>query len=232
MMRLRNKVLSILKDKSGASLMFVLGIMLLLLAIGGSVLVAASTNVGANVRQEKYNAAVILTDSIHRSIKYSLEEVPESTDYPDSNFESSLAYQIARGIYDSFESPQGSIELNADILEIDMSNIKGITLEFSYQDIRFAGPVDAVPETDPPTPRIPRTATINAQMDVRVVVEVESASLRDAPRYITSIASYELRDCVLSDTNVNGDVGEMEFSNFGKWVLMSYEIIESKAIEK
>ncbi|MCL2424795.1 MAG: hypothetical protein FWD05_00490 [Oscillospiraceae bacterium] len=234
MMRLINKASRILKDKSGMSLMFVLGIMFLLLAVGASVLTAASANIGSNVRQSKYNTAIVMTDSIHGSIKHSLEMTPSSTDYLDEDFENSLAYQIAQLIYNNTNSevPIETVELDIDIPGVDMSAVESIALEILFQDVRFAGPVDAVPETIPPTPRIPKTATVNAQMTVCTIVEIESASLRETPRFITTVATYEYRDGILSDENADGEIREMNFSDFGKWVLVSYEIIESESVEK
>jgi len=229
-----NRTLVILKNKSGASLMFVLGIMLLLLAISASVLTAASANIGSNVRQNKYNTAIVLTESIHGSIKHSLEMTPFSTDYLDEEFENSLAYQIVQLIYSNTNSevPIETVKLDVDIPGVDMSTVESIALEIPFQDVRFAGPVDAVPETIPPTARIPKTATINAQMIINVIVEIESASLREAPRLITTVATYEFRGGLLSDEDTNSEIGEMKFVDFGKWELMSYEIIESKSIEK
>jgi len=225
------KTKAVLKSKSGASLMFVLGIMLLLLAIAGSIMAAASANIGANVRQDRYNRAVLLTDSVHRSIKHSLEAMPNTEAYIDNEFANSLAFQIARAIYENADAPNDTVELNIDIAGVDMSSVNSITLDITYQDIKFNGPIEAVPETNPPMQRIPRTATISAQMNVCVVVEVDTASLRDTPQLITTVASYELSGAVLSDTNASGEIGEMIFSDFGKWVLKSYEIIESETIK-
>ena len=233
-MRLINRVSAILKNKSGASLMFVLGIMLFLLAIAGSVLAAASANIGANARQERHNRAELLTESIHRNIKYSLEMTPLTMDYTDTDFENSLAYQIAQVVYNnaSAETPIDMIYLDIDIPKVETDMVDSILLEILFQDVRYTGPIEAVLETDPPTPRVPMMASVNAKMSVKVVVEVESASLREAPRFITTMATYEYRDGILSDTNAMDEIGEMEFRDFGKWVLLSYEIIESESAEK
>lgn len=226
-----NRISVILRSKSGASLMFVLGIMLFLLAIAGSIMAAASANIGANVRQERYNRAIVLTDSIHRSIKHSLEIIPTTDDYSVDEPVNSLAYQLAMAIYENADAPVDTVELNIDIPGVDMSAVNSITLDIIYQDIKFTGPIESVPEINPPTLRVPRTATINAQMNVRVIVEVESTSQRETPRFITTVATYEYKDGVLSDMNANGEIGEMAFSDLGKWELMSYEIIESTTIE-
>jgi len=231
MMGIINRISVILRSKSGASLMFVLGIMLFLLAIAGSIMAAASANIGANVRQERYNRAIVLTDSIHRSIKHSLEIIPTTDDYSVDEPVNSLAYQLAMAIYENADAPVDTVELNIDIPGVDMSAVNSITLDIIYQDIKFTGPIESVPEINPPTLRVPRTATINAQMNVRVIVEVESTSQRETPRFITTVATYEYKDGVLSDMNANGEIGEMAFSDLGKWELMSYEIIESTTIE-
>ena len=71
-----NRLIRILKNKTGASLVFVVGVMLLLLAVGVSALTAASSNAGFAQRQRQFNQVRILADSVHQNILFSLQSDP------------------------------------------------------------------------------------------------------------------------------------------------------------
>jgi len=246
-MRLKNKITAALKCKSGASLLFVLGVMFLLMAIGASVMAAASANIGSNIRQDKYNRAVVLIDSIHKNIKHSLQ-------IPDTNtteFENSLAYIIPYAIYNSSLTPDPlnpnpligepftEIQLDIDIAGVtDIASLQSVTLGFPFQEVSTVGPVGYIPETTPPTPRVPRTASISARMIVVVTVEIPATGFGAENRTITTHATYTYSGGVFSDENdllANSDahredstfIGEMEFAEPGEWKLISYEIVES-----
>ncbi|MCL2052057.1 MAG: hypothetical protein FWG91_10080 [Lachnospiraceae bacterium] len=79
-------------DNSGASLLFVLGITLFLLAIGVSLMVAASTNAGYLSNQREFSQIKILDESIHRTIMYSLQD--------NENY-GSLGFQLAMALYET-----------------------------------------------------------------------------------------------------------------------------------
>jgi len=65
---MRIRVFKILKNTSGASFLFVLGLMTFLMSIGISSLVAASANMGFMLQQRQHNQLMILNDSVHRSV--------------------------------------------------------------------------------------------------------------------------------------------------------------------
>jgi hypothetical protein len=71
-------VLKLLKQttlgKTGASLVFILGVMTLFLAIAASALVAASSTVGADVDKLVMDNLELAADSLHRTIKTALED--------------------------------------------------------------------------------------------------------------------------------------------------------------
>jgi hypothetical protein len=240
-MRLGNKIKSILKSKSGVSLMFVMGTMMLLLAIGASVMAAASANVGANVRQNQYNRATLLGNSIHRNIMYSLQADWDG----NGNFENSLAYQLANAFYEAGRETDALddglvIELNLALDDVPVGGKYSVTLEIQPHefDITFAGPVGYIPETS--TNRIPRTASIHAIVTVTVVVEVETGLVvRDDDRVITTRATYNftglMSDEELSDMETEQDSTIFDDEDlvlveagFG-WELINLEITESSA---
>ena len=245
-MRLIRKITAILRNTSGVSLMFVLGIMLMLLALGASVMAAASTNVGAYVRQNEYNRIRVLSDSIHRSLMFALLEEPDEEDHMKS-----LSCQIAMLIYDEFiESGDSDI---ADIdLEIDIAtpgNIKhSITLSFIFRDVDWEGstpfspkiPADELNNTQevPEELRIPAKATITARVAITVVVETDRIVSGSGIREVTTRAVYNYEGALTDDPlDEYSDVPEEDIDKpldmlfapgeYGTWSLVSYDIVES-----
>jgi len=244
-MRLKNKIKAILKDKSGVSLMFVLGVMMMLLLIGASLLVAASSNVGTNIRQNEFNRVMLLSNSIHRNIMYSLQADPEN--------DGLLANQLAWIIYEAQDEDIDDITLRLDMdADIPASMSVNIILSIPFHEVRvfeasdyvpgieesgyFDGEVWIVIEATPEIPRIPETAEIKAEMLVTVVIE-SNAMVREGSRLVTTQAAYEYRGGFLTDdpygihqTNPNPTGLEMAFApdGFGIWSLISYETVESQ----
>jgi len=240
-MRCKNRIIEICSSKSGASLMCVMGIMLLLLAVGGSLMAAASANYGSNVRQNQYNAAVVLNDSIQRNIRHSLQ-IPAT----DSGFNNSLASNLAKAIYEAdnvgesltmFELNLGNTVPGLHTVEADRN--ARVTLLFSAQNVHITPARDAMPDLFPyPDPRglrAPRTAILSARMIVEVIVDAGTAN--DA-RVITTRAIYEYSG-VLSDNGTWNEAltpaGTMSFTKInpdnpndtaepGQWKMVSYEI--------
>ena len=252
-MRCKNKIITVLCSKSGASLLFVIGIMLFLLSIGGSVIAAASTNYGSNLRQNQYNAAVVLNDSIQRNIRFSLQTSPGTLPVPAQAFTKSLASNLPLAMY-AAEAANNPLTL----FEMEIGGVAGlpsgpdknytITVKFPFHpEVNITAPVDAMPELAPPdTPgspfnfRTPRAARINTRMVVEVSVFI---GVGDNARIHTTQAVYEYRDGVLTDDGIWNDEilppgipGTMSFSRdpanpndtaeAGQWLMVSYEIFE------
>jgi len=243
-----------LKSKSGASLIFVLGIMLMLFAIGGavisgttasvdigsSVMGAASTNFASNVRQSQYNRAVLLSESIHRTIRQSIK-----TPSTNSNFNNSLANHIPDAIFKSMSTMEAqraaavtaSSVVQDFIMNIDITGLS-TTVDASSFNVRIIFPVSVNnPSFAPDGPRVdagirdPYTITINTE----IVVEVEVFLDALQTRAITTQATYQLSEGVFSDidsTDINpadpASIGTtIKYDKPGKWELVSYEIIET-----
>jgi hypothetical protein len=224
-MWLKNKIAPILKDKSGASLLFVLGVMMLLLSIGASVMAAASANIGSYIRQREFNQVRILGDSVHRSIRYSLGHDPENPDL--------MSQQIVMGLYEAHDSGSGGL----DDIELRIGQINGVDVHDPsnlawVEDIVLSFPsehqkIDLTPEVpeippqydddgtllSPGAPGIPKTAAVDTRMEVTIAVSTRNRS-------ITTRAVYEYTGGVLSE-----DADElMRFlpGSFGIWRLVSY----------
>jgi hypothetical protein len=244
----QNRVLSILKDKSGASLMFVLGIMLFLMAIGVSALVAASANAGFALRQKEYSQIRILDESIHNNIMYSLQHAPGNEDF--------LSYQLVMALFEARDSGSNleDIELTISIGGHDLRDENGgsikverVTLSFPEQSVVIRPSTPAIPpipempeEVDPGTglpipgtgspgipgvPRTPMTATVNARMAVTVELSARG-------RHVTSRSIYEYTGGRLSDDPSGVYIWEeppdshpmgFESGGHGRWEMISYE---------
>jgi hypothetical protein len=173
---------SALKNNSGASLLFVLAVMFLLLSIGASVLLAAGAGRGALARQAEHNQLMLLDESVQRNIMHSLQS-PE---------EDSLGAQIVWAVFET-GGELGDIELDMDFGgDFDADEVNAIRLNILQQDVKLGEEspqsfteifeVDAngewiLDENGLPistgewevTQRIPRTAIVS----VRLIVEVE-----------------------------------------------------------
>ena len=218
-----SRLKSVLKNESGVSLLFVLGVLMMLLAAGAAVLAAAMGNVGINVRQERHNRAMLLTDSIHRNIQYSLSR----TGVPIGEFESSLSGQIALLIYES-SGVMEDITLSVDIPEISYDLPDDIVLSFPYASVTITPFVPEMPELS--IDERPRTALLSATMVVEFTLYVDAGA--DGNRIITSRAVYMYSGGVLEwlpDSFGSIVPDERNFSEQGVWEMVSFEIIESES---
>lgn len=249
-MHKKNRFLSILKDKTGASMMFILGIMLFLMAIGVSALAAASANNGFALKQRENSQIRILNDAVHKNILYSLQHDPQD--------KTLLSSQLVLAIYKANDDELAASYDPAGLTDIPLSvsldsgvdlaggtiKVQSITLSFPEQNVIIMPPVPAVYtdlyddegefiERTCDAPREPKTATVNATMIVTVEINVKGKT-------ITSRAVYEYTGGKLADdpdaggavhAEVDDDsVFEMTFTSdgYGKWRLIKYENVDSK----
>jgi len=206
------------KDNSGASLLFVLGIMMFLLVIGTSVLIAASTNVGYMTNQMERNRIILLEESVHNTIMFSLQ----NNDDPNS-----LGQQLALALFRASENC-GECAISFNIWHrclVDIPNVgivfnDGVGGTFNFinenvtiNNIRIEFPIQIVdrvaffawaefdwPDDDAPVAtwfREPRVAFIDARINVIVDIRVRNRFGND--RFIRSRAVYEYMDGVMSD---------------------------------
>ena len=90
-------LMNLLKDNRGASLIFVLGIMMFLFVICASVLVAAGNNLSYMINQRDHGQIQAIDESIHKTIMFGLQ------DNINGGIEntSSLGWQLARALFDA-----------------------------------------------------------------------------------------------------------------------------------
>ncbi|MDR2600565.1 MAG: hypothetical protein LBC73_09865 [Oscillospiraceae bacterium] len=240
-----------LKNKSGLSLIFVTGIMFLLLGVGTSVLAAASATVGAGMRQNEYNRAMALSNSIHRSIEYSLNNMSAEAN--------SLGYRIALYLHEEGEAAPninitGMTLAGDDTPEINFHN--NVVLSFTKIQLIEGGPVGYMPpvldaisgaEIIPAQARIPYTVEFNVRMVVTVQINT-GQRLFVGQRLITTQAIYDYTGGVLSDegaadahtaagfpnegtfnqgSNIYDPLSFYGVGNYGVWTLVDFIVGEN-----
>jgi len=233
-MRLKSKITAILKDTSGVSLMLVLGIMMLLMAVGASVMAAASSNIGANIRQNQYNRAVVLADSVHRNIRYSLLTINTDGSFPDN----SLALELMMAIFNEGDSltgndplPEYEIDINVtgDAAGggglVNLSALRSVTLTFPFINVINSDPAIGIPELD--IEPVPGRVSASARMVVTVVIGLETVGILDDIRLITTRAIYEYSGGIKTETTPPYGDGAMVITDYGRWELVGYEIVDS-----
>jgi hypothetical protein len=255
-MRLRHKVTDILKSKSGISLMLVLGLTMLLMAIGLSVFAAASANIGSNIRQNEYSRVKLLGNSIHRVMMYSLQQSSTDPDVNPEYLNEQVAMEIVRFFQDPDREPEDEL-----LIEIDTNigipipgnlEISRITLSFPFMNIISNGPsgyVPAITGVSGAIERIPREDVIEARMIVSVEITALGFIRAGEDRLFTVEATY-IYNGVLSDRVAaeaamiaNPDNPLLQDDNHifppmrfdgnglgesGFWEMIGYEIVESQ----
>lgn len=246
-MQRENRVLRVLRDKSGSSFVFVLGIMMLLMTIGVSVLAAASANTGFALKQKEHSQIIVLDESVHKNIMYSLQH--------NASNPSPLSAQLVMAIYEANDpdltsySTTGLEDMlltisidNEDYLESGAIKVESITLSFPEQNVIITPPQPAIyiliyddegeiirtRDKD----REPKTALIKATMIVTVVINAND-------KLVTTRAIYEFQGGSLSDdpdgtAHVGDDrpgvMFDMAFTSdgYGSWRLIKHENVDSK----
>ena len=201
------KEMKVLKNNSGASILFVLAITFLLLAIGVSVLIAAAAGRGAMVRQMKHNQFRLLDNSIHNTIMYSLQQKNDA--------DNSLGAQLVWALYEtaiagdklgesstSIDKRGRVLNLDIDLEDFEINDVVGevkVYLTFLVQDVFISPPQPPIFVRDYDNwnglgvpewilaengSRVPETATVSARMIVTVVIYVDGEEISTESEYV------------------------------------------------
>lgn len=104
-MKKHNRALAIISSKSGASLLFVLAVMMLLMAVGVSVLVSAGSNLSTGINKQLDNRLNIYTDSMQRTILYGLKLGDDVDKFITTDTLTTLNGQILGALYKKATAP-------------------------------------------------------------------------------------------------------------------------------
>lgn len=154
------KAYRLLAERSGASLLFVLAVMFLLMAIGASAMAAASANAGVNNIKQEQNQLNLYNDSMERTIKFGLDGITDDGGKLISSTTLSLGGQILREVYrDTPKNDNGYYPVNisftfSEVTVGDATFVVTITGEFFVAFTAFVAyappdPLDDVYAYDP-----------------------------------------------------------------------------------
>ena len=237
------------KDKQGSTIMYVMAVMLLLLAVGVSVLTAAAANVTFTSRQRDYNQAIILADSIHRTILTQLQNGTDgnlSDQLVTSLFQAKVSSppkmtllptdSVATSV--NYTGTLDDITLNLSLsrtdggtnipITNDRFKILPISIVFSEQQVQIHESLPAIGNMA----REPASALVTAQISIEVTIQVKA---KKGFNYVTTKASYNLTEAELNDKNTSSGnefseqnrVMAINPEKKGTWELVRYETTES-----
>jgi hypothetical protein len=204
----KNKTLSILRDKTGGSLLFILGMMLLLMAIGVSALVAAGASAGAALNQNSFSQLNLHADSVIKTVMYGIQENDADegsrVDSAEPVIEQpqTLGGQLVRAMYLN-EDIDASLPaaLNTALLDGAIPVVLPITtepivVEFDFDVITTDFQPAIFDDNDDGPPfllqdAVPKSATINARVKFEFRFEQTAGQSERAVNYELV---YELRN--------------------------------------
>lgn len=228
---MRGKLRRCLHSKSGASLIFVLAIMMLLMAISLSALTAASAGVGIGVGKQSENQRELYSDSIQKTLMYSLQK-GESLGI-DSNDATTLGGQLMDVLYDKANAALGAgdtlgpFQLVLENLKLDNETIADachltilveprVSIRETYTESYPIFDADGN-EIGSDTVRYPQEATLAASVTLRA-----DLSLRG--KAVISAVQYEYSKGFLQDDL--SDATHMLIKNLGEWRFVSYDKLD------
>ena len=216
---MKNRIQNILSHKKGSTIMYVLAVMLLLLAVGVSVLTAAAANVGFTGRQRDHTQATILADSIHQTIMYELQ----------SNT-GKLSDQLVLSLYEAYIYPSTQDPPSSDYgklsdIELNVSGLEELNSKYTILPIKLSFPEqnviihDAIPEMPGLIDGEPASGLISCTMIVEVTVSITS---RLGVSQLNTAGYYRLIKAELTGDSVT----DMSINQNGIWELERYEVKE------
>lgn len=221
-MKQKNRLKRALCNQSGASMLFVLGVILLLFAVGISVYTATTASSGTVNNRFQTDTATLYAQSMQQTI---LSALSNSKD--DEGTEVALAKTLgAQLLALAYRSGSGaqSFSLSPTINSAAIEGITDVTIAFDA-DVAIAEAVEAQEEIkvgdviiQPAQPRIPRTATINMVGDVTVTVRATYLK-----KTLVTVATYSYSGGLIQEID---ERGTMAIQNSGEWGLVAYDMAQ------
>ncbi len=194
----------------------VLAVMFLLMAIGTSALMAASTAVGASVNQRDYDQLSLYADSVFKVFSESL-----NTDEKDFDNPHYLGTKLLIALYKSVdEGNKLPTELGLSFENFQVPSDLTVAIQLEFPDVRVnitPGMEKIEAEGIEIAPWVPKSATINSTMVVTVKAEYKDKAL-------TTVSNYRLTDGYMEEKSETDK--KMTVRNSGNWRLVSHENID------
>lgn len=223
------KLKSILRSRTGSSMLAVLAAMLLLMAMGGSALVAGSTAVGQVGSQRSHRQLELIMDSVNSSLLYMLQ-----ADDPTGKL---LGKQLVQAIYRN--AAQGDLiaplpsTLDLEVTETGGADAlpSGLDVDiviYITPDVRITpytrevtravlDPLGNITGYEVLVPRRPQRALVDALMEAVVTVKLDG-------RELICASTYRLADALLEDDGSNPDAMDFRTEDaHGSWELIKLE---------
>jgi len=228
--------LKVLRDKSGASLIFVLAAMLLLMAIGVSVVTAAGYNLSAGLTQRDRNQLDLYVSSMEQTIHAALLEDIEGATIDTVSTLGGLilkdAYRSGDGqytrIYPLSISIPDSVNATYTVSVAVTINVRIFTPEYEIATIPD-------PDSDPDMPdyidiivdRSPQLAYANGTVTVTQTTTNETSVFSDTPLGITTVTTYSYSGVVILEdyAHYSDPVTDsnMHIVDPGMWTVIRHE---------
>jgi len=220
-------------NKTGASFVFVLCIMFLMLVISASILVAASTSMGLSSDKRNFKQLTVYADSVFDVIAAEIMSDPSTytssslskqiidrtyaTNRPQDEYGVALPYQSLNTVV----KQSGSFTINLS----DINGVAGLTVNSSTMDIESA--MFVIPATNYGGYE-PSICYLTPKVTIKVKLTYKGLSL-------TTVAIFQGETNIIS--YVSGDTTE-DFANavikhdaledgYGHWRLISYENVKN-----
>lgn len=226
-MFLKRIMLRFMKNKAGASMVFVLFAMSILMVMASSAMVATGSAVGLGVNQRNYNQLKVYSESINKSIMYALQKNGSDAGKDIRNV-STLGGQMLRALYNYADNGEirsflpDSMNVSLDYFGLPVTKIS-IEYETLPTSTNITPSIPASPAEynqlgyliKLPVERKPKKATIESIVKFIVYIKVDNKEVKVESKYNFFGASLE--DNGISDSYmIVEDVGEWRMMGSAK----------------
>jgi hypothetical protein len=205
------KLIKILGNKSGASMVIVLAVMFLLISIIVSVLAAAGESTGAGLNQYKLNQMNMYAESVQRVIMEVLPDTSVDFDVPQvfSPAQSNLGGQLVREILTRSAVPDFNMNDGFDLEDL------AIQLDGAAIPVTIAVEIRNVVLT--PAAPVPPGETIAVRANVAFIITASDVFADGDVKESGYRTSYLLSDIKFVYNGI-----DIQIINTGRWVVTAY----------
>jgi hypothetical protein len=228
-----NRLNNQLKNKNGASFIFVLCIMFLLLVISASVLVAASTSMGISSEKRNFKQLTVFADSVFDVI--AKEMMSDPVDYTSSSLAKKIIDQtyVANRPQDEYGTPTPYQGLNTVIRQsgnfnLNLSDIQGLNgLSVVSSELLLESSMYVIPATnygsyEPSICYLTPIATFRIKLAYQGLMVTTVAVFEGETTIISYVSGNTAEN--FADAIIRHDALE---NGYGHWRLIAYENVKN-----